>query len=146
MDYSNHSFIQIFLVIVLIFNHIERHKVSHIGTGVPANIVCVYVDLSKISNHLVLVYGIDLSSWSSGSKIRCRVAVMMTVRAGNVCGGEGKGVGNLKSALDIHADKKPGSSSRECLRAVLDNPHHHLIRIRTPCQLVNLRGPTSASI
>lgn len=96
MDESDCSFVEFFLVVILVFDHVEVDKIAQIGAGVPANVVGVHIDLPEFLDHLDLVCGVCLRARGCSGQVGCRVMVMVAVCGGKVDGWEGERVGHLE--------------------------------------------------
>ena len=58
IDDSDCSFVKFFLIVVLVFDCIEVDKIAQIGRSIPADIVCIDINLSQLLDHLILVCAI----------------------------------------------------------------------------------------
>lgn len=84
---SHRSLIEFFLVMVLVFDHVEVDKVAQIRTGVPPDIVGVDINLTEFLDHFYLICAVGLGPWGCRSQVRRRVlVVMMAVGGGSFNG------------------------------------------------------------
>lgn len=127
MNQGHCPLIQILLIEILVFDHVEVHEVAQVCASVPSGIIGVHVDFSQLLDHLVLVCGICLRSRGGCSKIRSRIIIMVAVCWGGFDSRKWERVGDFKSCCFIHADQKTGRGCREGLRAVFYYLHDHLI-------------------
>lgn len=117
----------VLLVVDLVLDEVEVHKVAHGGTDVPTNVVGVNVDLLKVPDHVVLVHCVGLlPRGSSGDR---GGVVLVRVGRGGLSAGEGERVGHLEHAVDIQANEGAGGGRREGSRALLGDLHDHLQKI-----------------
>ena len=69
MNDSDCPFVQLFLVKILILDHIDVDKISQIGACIPSSVIRIHIDLSQLFDHLRLVRRIRFSSRSSSGQI-----------------------------------------------------------------------------
>jgi hypothetical protein len=116
--------VHLLLVEVLVLDHVHVDPVTHVGAGVPANVVRIDVDLTNHADHLSLVNTICLGAGRRGSRVGSGI---IGVRLdGGLDNGERERVCNFEEALVVQADEGTGRDRREGLGAVLDDFHHHL--------------------
>ncbi len=65
MDYSDCPLVHLFLIKVLIFDHVDIYEVPQICARVPSSIVRIHVDFPQLLDHLNLVICVRLGSWGS---------------------------------------------------------------------------------
>ena len=61
------SLIEFFLVMVLVFDHVEVDKVAQVRTGVPPDVVGIDIDLTEFFNHFHLICAVCLGPWGCSS-------------------------------------------------------------------------------
>ena len=124
VDKSDCPLVHLLLVEVLVLDHVHVDPVTHVGASVPANVVCIDVDLTNHSDHLSLVDSVRFGARRRGSRVGGGV---IGVRLdGSLDHGERERVCDLEEALVVQADEGTGRGRREGLGAVLDDFHHHL--------------------
>lgn len=96
MDKGNGSLVELFLIMVLIFNHVQVDEITQIGACVPAYVVGIDVDFPEFLDHFDLVGSVYFCAWSGGGEIRGRIAIVVAVGWGKIDGGKGERVGDLK--------------------------------------------------
>lgn len=125
MDQRHCLLVQLLLVEELVLDHVQVNEIAHACAHVPANIICVHVHLPEELDHLVLVCDVRLCARSCRCEIRRIVLVVVVVAIAVLCGdidsGKRKCVGDLKSAIYIHAHERAGRGGRKGCAAVFDN-------------------------
>lgn len=96
MNQGNSSLVELFLIMVLIFNHVGVDEVAQIGAGVPAHVVGIYIDFPELLDHFHLVGCVCFGAGSSGGEIRGGIVVVMAFGGWQIDGGKGEGVGDLE--------------------------------------------------
>jgi hypothetical protein len=132
--------VQLLLVEELVLDHVQVDEVSHACAHVPANIVRVHVHLPKELDHLILVCNVCLCARGRGRKVRGVVLVVVVVATavlgGDIDGGEREGVGDLKSAINVHTHERASRWGRECRAAVFDHFKNNLRGVSGATQAV----------
>ena len=137
------SLVELFLVMILVLDHVQVDKVAQICAGVPANIVGIDIDLPELLDHFHLIGTVCLGSRSGSGQICRRVLVVMVAIGGrDFDGGERKRVCDLQVGLDVHPDQETGRGRGKCLRAVFYYFHHHLALVQS-CNIIFSNGNTS---
>lgn len=96
VDDGNCSLIELFLIMVLIFNHIRIDEIAQIGAGVPAYVIGINVDFPELLDHFDLVGSVCFCARSGGGEIRRRIVVVMAIGRRKIDGGKGEGVSDLE--------------------------------------------------
>lgn len=134
VDDGDCSLVEFFLVMVLVFDGVGIDKVAEVCTRVPAYVVGIDVDFTQLLDHLGLVGGIAFGARSSGCEVGGGVlAIVVAVGWGDLDGWKGKGVGHLQRRRHVHANEEASRGGGKGLRAMLDDFHHHLYWILSPC-------------
>ena len=58
MNQSHCPLVQLLLIGILVFDHVDIDEVAQIGAGVPSSIISVHVDFSQLLDHFILICGI----------------------------------------------------------------------------------------
>ncbi len=124
MYQGNGSLIEIFLVVVLVFDEVAVAKVAHVRTGIPTNTLCVYVDLSQHPDHLRLISSIRFRAGCGRGGVDVLAFIMCLVWYFD--DGEWESVGDFECAVNVHAHKGAGRGGRKPLRTMLYDLHDHL--------------------
>lgn len=128
MDYGDCSLIHLFLVKVLVLDHVDIYEIPQICARIPPGIICIHVDFSQLLDHLDLVTRIRLGSRGSCRQI-CGgiIIIVMSICWGCLDRWKRKGVGDFEACGLVHANKETSCYRWKRLRAVLDYLHNHLL-------------------
>ena len=125
VDQRHCLLVQLLLVEELVLDRVQVDEVAHACAHVPANIVRVHVHLPEELDHLILVRGVRLCARGRRCEVRGVVLVATVVAIAVLCGdidsGEGECVGDLKSAIYVHAHERASRWCREGRAAVFDH-------------------------
>lgn len=124
--YQRHgSLVEFLLVEELVLDHAHIDKISHVGAGIPPDVVRINADFLQHPDHLGLIRGVGFRARRKGSSGRgINVGVLW-----NVFSGEGERVGDLEDSVDVHSNERTSRGRGEGLGAVLDDLHDHLFSL-----------------
>lgn len=75
MNKGHSPLVQFFLVMVLVLDYARVYEIAHARACIPSHVVRIYIDLSQVLDHLILICYVGFRSWSGGSDILKAVTV-----------------------------------------------------------------------